>query len=148
MDRPKPGWRNWRRQLWVATAALLVIVGSVAVADAASLGTISAQTLGTSANTFTGCSGISSAIRTRFVAATRYEIASVILTGVPTACQSKSYNLTIADGDASGTSLGQLTGTTSAGGTTTISFTSGTGPLLNSINNTNSNVKVVVVIAS
>ncbi len=141
---------RWRlpRRFWVAAAALVVIFASLGVANAASLGTFSPQTLGTSADTFAGCTGITTVIRTRFVAATRYEIASVLLTGVPAACQSKAYRLTIAQGNAAGTALtgGTVNGTTAAGSSTTISFTSGSGPLLNDINNTPGSVKAVVVI--
>ena len=143
---------RWRlpRRFWVAIAALLLIFSALSVANAASLGTISSQTLGTSADTFTGCTGITTVIRTRFVATTRYEIASVVLTGVPAACQSKAYRLTIAQGNAAGTALtgGTVSGTTAAGSSTTIPFTSGSGPLLNDINNTPGSVKVVLVMTA
>lgn len=142
-DRPR------RRRVIAAAGVALIGASAMTVAGAASIATLSSDTLATNSSTFTTCPGISTELRTRYVAAsTRYEIAQILLTSVPAACQSKSYRVTVAQGDSSGTSLAELTGTTSPGSSTTITFASGTGPTLNSINNTVATVKVVVVIAS
>ncbi len=135
----------------ITALAILLVASSLVAGNAASLGTITVGTLGASGTTFTACNGITTNVRTRYVAAsTRYEIGSVLLTTIPAACQNKPYRMTLAQGNDTGTSLGELQGTTTAASaSTTISFTSGAGPLLNTINNNNpGNIKVVLVITS
>jgi len=125
--------------------ALLVIAGSAIVANAASLGTLNADTLGTSADVYTNCTGISMATRSRYSGGNTYDIGSIVLTGVPTACQSKNYQLTIAQ-KTTGASITQVSGTTSASATTTVSIPAGNALLIDIVSP--GEVQVVVVISS
>ena len=150
--RPVRGTSVATRRIFVGVAALALLVSGLTIAQAASLGTILIDSLGTSAGEFVPCPGISTAIKTSYrPTGTRYEISQVQLTSVPVPCRQKPFRLTIAQGDAAGTIVTagtELTGTTANSATTTLSWTSGSGPLLGNVNNSPGTIKSVLVVTS
>ncbi len=137
------------------TVGVLVgaLAGSVTVGVAAHAATSTSWTGGSLATgnvAVTGCDSATDTIdgmRTRYHPATgRYEIARVDISSVSNACK-KPYRLTVANAVTDGAALadGVATGTLGTG-TNAALFPAGAGPLYSSLNDTNSQARVVVVV--
>lgn len=109
-------------KLVLALGAGVVATGAVA-ASAATLGTLTPQSLGTSTAAVSGCQ--SGSLTVAWGAPTygtnSYTVAGATLGGITAPCNSKSYKMTIANG--AGTSLAEVTGTTGTGGSVSPTFT-------------------------
>jgi hypothetical protein len=102
----------------LAGAAGIVAVGAVS-ASAASLGGVTSDSVGVDSGVVASCDtdGISVDYTVAYAAASqRYNVASVVLTGVAAACNGKAFSVTLADDT---TPLGESTGTVSLGGGST-----------------------------
>lgn len=122
---------------------------------------ISGGAIGTSTATNNACanSGITFAtVRTRYVPGSpgRYEFASVGVNSVPAGCQSKPNRITVVNSASPFNALnngnaapndGALLGSF-GGASNTATWTSGQGPLLNNVDNSDSRVKFVLAIRS
>ena len=130
-----------------AAAGCLTVV---TVAHASQPADWSGARIGTSSVSLAGCDATLDTIGTLRTAyrttGDRYEIASVAVNSVPTRCR-RAFRLTVVDNVTDGAALtdGVLTGTFSANNNT-VTFTSGTGPQIQDLNNTNDQARVVVVV--
>lgn len=114
--RAKPGGRdgrgrNMNRRVMLAILAALTAFGA-AFAMAASLGTISSDSLGASNTTVASCdtNGVTTDYTTAWDATDkRYEVSAVVVSGIAAACDLKEVAVTVTD--SSGASLASGTAT-------------------------------------
>lgn len=108
-------------KLVLAIGAGVVATGAVA-ASAATLGTLTPQSLGTSTAAVSGCQNGSLTVTwpSPTYASNAYNITSATLGGINATCQNKSYKMTIAN--AAGTSLVEATGSTGVGSSVSPTF--------------------------
>jgi hypothetical protein len=108
-------------KLVLALGAGVVATGAVA-ASAATLGTLTPESLGTSTAAVSGCQNGS--LTVSWVAPTygsnTYTTTGATLGGINPTCNSKAYKMTIANG--AGTSIVEATGTTGVSGSVTPTF--------------------------
>jgi hypothetical protein len=108
-------------KLVLALGAGVVATGAVA-ASAATLGTLTPQSLGTSTAAVSGCQNGS--LTVSWTAPTygsnSYTTTGATLGGINPTCNSKSYKMTVAN--TGGTSLAEVTGNTGTGGSVAGSF--------------------------
>ena len=108
----------------LAIGAGVLATGAVA-ASAATLGSLTPQSLGSSSASVSGCQNgsltVSWGAPTYSAAEPTYKVASATLGGINATCNSKNYRMTIAN--AAGTSLAEVTGNTGTGGSVAPSFT-------------------------
>lgn len=108
--------------------------------------------IGTSNVALTGCDATTDSIaslRTAYrTTGDRYEIASLIVSSVPAACQSRPYRVNVVDNVTDGAVLtdGVVTGTLDGDTSTTVTITSGSGPQIQDLNDTNDQARIVVII--
>jgi len=105
----------------LAGAAGIVAVGAVS-ASAASLGGVTSDSVGVDSGVVASCdtNGIGVDYTVSYApASTRYNVATVVLTGVDAACETNAYSVTLADDS---TSLGESTGTISLAGGSTVTI--------------------------
>lgn len=129
--------------------AVAIVGASTGAALAASLGVVTPKNLGSNFGGVSPCSSSDFGLTMEtvfYTPSSRYEIRDVIYTGVPSTCQSQSAKLTIADNVVGYSSLGETTGALAAGATSTLTYPDNAGPNVNSINNTNSQVRAVLVV--
>lgn len=151
MSKKKPSHAETPVRKIFSSPIILIFVlffALIGIASAATLGSLMISTFGTSQASIGTCnaSAIATSVTTRYVSPSRYEIASVGLTGIPAACYAQRYQVTVADNTGSYPSLNSLVGTLPNAATTSLTYPSGSGPNINSINNTNSQVKIVLLI--
>lgn len=108
-------------KLVLALGAGVVATGAVA-ASAATLGTLTPQSLGTSTAAVSGCQSGSLVVNwgAPTYGTNTYTIAGATLGGINTTCDNKSYKMTIANG--AGTSLAEATGNTGTAGSVATTF--------------------------
>lgn len=120
MKIPKIG----TNRIALAIGAGIVASGAVA-ASAATLGSLTPQSLGTSSAAVSGCQDggltVSWGAPTYSAAEPTYKVDEATLGGIAPTCNNKPYRMTIAT--SAGTSLTEVTGSTGAGGSVTPTFT-------------------------
>lgn len=109
-------------KLVLAIGAGVVATGAVA-ASAATLGTLTPQSLGTSTAAVSGCQTGSLVVNwgAPTYGTNSYTVAGATLGGINATCNSKNFKMTIAN--AAGTSLAEATGTTGVAGSVATTFT-------------------------
>lgn len=109
-------------KLLLAIGAGVVATGAVA-ASAATLGTLTPQSLGTSTAAVEGCQNGSLTVEwpaPDYLSPNSYTVDEVTLGGILATCNNKDFKLTVAD--TAGDSLAEVTGDTGAAGTVTEAF--------------------------
>lgn len=128
-----------------AAIGIIIAVAVIGVSHAATLGTPSGQsvaagTVGNPALCSAGSIAITSQLGYR---SSRYEIYQLTFSGIPAACQGRSFIAQFAD-STTNASLGMVTGTLPAAASGAVAVPAGTNPNLNNVAST---MKVVLYVA-
>lgn len=148
-----PGSRVPLAALAVGAGLVVVAAGlSTTLAAAAGSGPLAPGSFGTGTAVIKGCSPdpiTLDQIRTGFTSVDqpKYEVRSVRFASVPATCVGLKFRLTVLNNTGSYEQLAGLSGTVPAAGNS-VTFSAGTGPDLNSLNVSNNQLVLAVVVYS
>lgn len=140
--------QGWPQRRYLAIGGLVLVGLGVQMASAAGLGTIVVDKIASDTAPLT-CAALTVGQTYKWTTPTTYSIATVTISGVPTNCQGKLYSMTFAQGDTTGAVIGTTTtttGTLDPDASTTVTLTTAQQPNLDLVNNTTSNVKIIILV--